>query len=154
MRKAQGYSYSVIASVLVLLCVVVSRIECSSQVHALSRLYLSKRGVGGSSTMDTSHFKAVKDLKPSSLRSAANQEGLRKRDLIRRLPGQPPVSFDQYGGYVTVNESAWRSFFYYFVEASKSKDSSPLLLWLNGGTFPLSTRIRIYISFILVCIFS
>lgn len=97
--------------------------------------------------MDTSHFKAVKDLKPSSLRSVANQEELRERDLIRRLPGQPPVSFDQYGGYVTVNESAGRSFFYYFVEASnsKSKDSSPLLLWLNGGTFPSSTHTYVYV---------
>ncbi|XP_010468839.1 PREDICTED: serine carboxypeptidase-like 40 [Camelina sativa] len=130
-RKGQGYS--VIASVLLLLLLSMSsRIECSNQVHALSRLYLSKRGVG-SSTMDTSHFKVVKDLKPSSLPSVSNHEKLRKRDLIRRLPGQPPVDFDQYGGYVTVNESAGRSFFYYFVEASKSKDSSPLLLWLNGG---------------------
>lgn len=141
MRKRQGYS--VLALVLVLLCVS-SRIECSSQVHVLSRLYRSKRGVG-SSTMDISHFKAVKDLKPSSLRSVANQDEFRKRDLIGRLPGQPPVDFDQYGGYVTVNESAGRSFFYYFVEASKSKDSTPLLLWLNGGTF---LQVHVYEYFI------
>lgn len=133
----KGHGCSVIASVLLLLYVS-SQIECSSQVHALSRLYLSKRGVG-SSAMDTSHFKAVKDLKLSSLRSVGSHEELRKRDLIRRLPGQPPVDFDQYGGYVTVDESAGRSFFYYFVEASKSKSSSPLLLWLNGGTIQLSS---------------
>lgn len=125
-----GQACRVIACVLLLLYLS-SEIECSSQVHALSRLYLSKRGVA---SMDTSHFKAVKDLKPSLL--PQNQKELRKRDLIRRLPGQPPVDFDQYGGYVTVDESAGRSFFYYFVEASStSKDSSPLLLWLNGGTF-------------------
>lgn len=147
----KGHGCSVIASVL-LLMYVSSQIECSSQVHALSRLYLSKRGVG-SSAMDTSHFKAVKDLKLSSLRSVVNQEEeLRKRDLIRRLPGQPPVDFDQYGGYVTVDESAGRSFFYYFVEASKSKNSSPLLLWLNGGMFHLSSYIYIS-STLLIYIF-
>ncbi|KFK35499.1 hypothetical protein AALP_AA5G292700 [Arabis alpina] len=124
----KGQACCAIAYVLLLLYLS-SEIECSSQVHALSRLYLSKREVG---SMDTSHFKAVKDLKPSLL--GGNQKELRKRDLIGRLPGQPPVDFDQYGGYVTVNESAGRSFFYYFVEASSvSKDSSPLLLWLNGG---------------------
>ncbi|KAG2322321.1 hypothetical protein Bca52824_015534 [Brassica carinata] len=127
----KGHACSVLAYAL-LLVYMSSQIECSSQVHALSRLYISKRGVG--SSVDKSHFKAVKNLKPSSSPSVVRQKELRKRDLIRRLPGQPPVDFDQYGGYVTVNESAGRSFFYYFVEASPSiKDSSPLFIWLNGG---------------------
>ncbi|CDY23509.1 BnaC06g24780D [Brassica napus] len=118
----ERHACSVLAYVLLLMSMS-SQVECSNQVHALSRLYLSKRGIG--SSVDTTHFKAVKNLKPSSSPNF--------RDLIRRLPGQPPVDFDQYGGYVTVNESAGRSFFYYFVEASSSiKDSSPLFIWLNG----------------------
>ncbi|CAH2062949.1 unnamed protein product [Thlaspi arvense] len=142
-----GHACSVVASVL-LLVYLSPQIECSSQVHALSRLYMSKRGV---SSMDTTHFKAVKDLKPSSLGSVVEQQELRKSDLIRRLPGQPPVDFDQYGGYVTVDQSAGRSFFYYFVEASSnSKDSSPLLLWLNGGTFLTSHSIIFTPKFISV----
>jgi serine carboxypeptidase-like clade 2 len=51
------------------------------------------------------------------------------------LPGQPKVEFSQYGGYVTVDKSAGRALYYYFVEAQHSEESSPLLLWLNGGTY-------------------
>ncbi|KAM3265391.1 serine carboxypeptidase-like 40 [Capsicum annuum] len=60
------------------------------------------------------------------------QDGLKEKDWINKLPGQPPVKFQQYGGYVTVNESAGRALYYYFTEAENSK-SLPLLLWLNGG---------------------
>ncbi|KAK4379734.1 hypothetical protein RND71_001596 [Anisodus tanguticus] len=60
------------------------------------------------------------------------QEGLKEKDWIEKLPGQPPVKFQQYGGYVTVNESAGRALYYYFTEAENSK-SLPLLLWLNGA---------------------
>ncbi|KAF8022267.1 hypothetical protein BT93_G2420 [Corymbia citriodora subsp. variegata] len=62
-----------------------------------------------------------------------HQEGLKEKDRIKKLPGQPSVEFDHYGGYVTVNKSAGRAFYYYFVEAGRNKDSMPLLLWLNGG---------------------
>ncbi|GER43600.1 serine carboxypeptidase-like protein [Striga asiatica] len=62
------------------------------------------------------------------------QEGLKEKDLVESLPGQPSkVSFNQYAGYVTVDQKAGRAFFYYFVEAQRSQDKSPLLLWLNGG---------------------
>ena len=55
-------------------------------------------------------------------------------DLVSSLPGQPaPVSFQQYAGYITINATAGRQFFYYFVEAQHSPHSSPLTLWLNGG---------------------
>ncbi|KAF3672903.1 hypothetical protein FXO38_05891 [Capsicum annuum] len=60
------------------------------------------------------------------------QDGLKEKDWINKLPGQPPVKFQQYGGYVTVNESSGRALYYYFTEAENSK-SLPLLLWLNGG---------------------
>ncbi|MCD7464489.1 hypothetical protein HAX54_052850 [Datura stramonium] len=60
----------------------------------------------------------------------SDQEGLKENDKIDKLPGQPSIKFDQYGGYVTVDKSAGRAFYYYFVEAQRSKDSLPLLLWL------------------------
>ncbi|KAH6814366.1 serine carboxypeptidase-like 40 [Perilla frutescens var. frutescens] len=60
-------------------------------------------------------------------------EGLKEHDRIERLPGQPEVQFNQYGGYVTVNRTTGRAFFYYFVEAHHAHNSLPLLLWLNGG---------------------
>ncbi|XP_020881469.1 putative serine carboxypeptidase-like 53 isoform X2 [Arabidopsis lyrata subsp. lyrata] len=111
-----------------------SQIHCTSQSHVRNRLYRSKRGID--SSIDTSHLNAIRHLSVSlSLQniSGVNQQEQRERDRIENLPGQPSVSFTQYGGYVTVNESAGRSLYYYFVEATKTKESSPLVLWLNGG---------------------
>ncbi|XP_057961389.1 serine carboxypeptidase-like 34 [Malania oleifera] len=56
-----------------------------------------------------------------------------KADLVTGLPGQPPVKFKQYSGYVTVNESHGRALFYWFLEATQKPERKPLLLWLNGG---------------------
>ncbi|KAL8260592.1 hypothetical protein R6Q59_028545 [Mikania micrantha] len=54
-------------------------------------------------------------------------------DQVVKLPGQPPVSFRQFAGYISVGESGRRSLFYYFVEAESNSSSKPLVLWLNGG---------------------
>ncbi|WCJ33313.1 serine carboxypeptidase-like 45 [Euphorbia peplus] len=58
---------------------------------------------------------------------------LKEDDKITSLPGQPPVSFNQYGGYITIDQSQNRALFYYFVEAESDPASKPLVLWLNGG---------------------
>ncbi|XP_069151474.1 serine carboxypeptidase-like 45 isoform X1 [Solanum lycopersicum] len=54
-------------------------------------------------------------------------------DKITKLPGQPQVGFQQFSGYVTVDDKKQRSLFYYFVEAETDPASKPLVLWLNGG---------------------
>ncbi|XVE49737.1 hypothetical protein DITRI_Ditri01bG0105100 [Diplodiscus trichospermus] len=54
-------------------------------------------------------------------------------DRVINLPGQPPVDFKHYAGYVTVNESHGRALFYWFFEATSKPEKQPLLLWLNGG---------------------
>ncbi|XP_057870486.1 serine carboxypeptidase-like 46 isoform X1 [Cryptomeria japonica] len=54
-------------------------------------------------------------------------------DVVDSLPGQPPVPFKQYAGYVTVDQRSDRALFYYFVEAETEPDLKPLVLWLNGG---------------------
>lgn len=53
--------------------------------------------------------------------------------LISSLPGQPNVTFKQYSGYITVDESHGRNLFYYFAEAVNASATTPLALWLNGG---------------------
>lgn len=59
-----------------------------------------------------------------------------EKDRITYLPGQPEnVGFNQYSGYVTVNQQAGRALFYWLTEAhaNRGPDSRPLVLWLNGG---------------------
>lgn len=69
-----------------------------------------------------------------SRRSLAADEGSKEADKISALPGQPPdVNFQQYSGYINVDQSTGKSLFYYFVEASADAAKKPLVLWLNGG---------------------
>ncbi|CAI0411493.1 unnamed protein product [Linum tenue] len=65
--------------------------------------------------------------------SCRTVESAYEADRIVKLPGQPEVSFQQYAGYVTVDETQQRELFYYFVEAATNSTSKPLVLWLNGG---------------------
>ncbi|KAK4379736.1 hypothetical protein RND71_001598 [Anisodus tanguticus] len=108
-----------------------------TQSEALGQFYKAK--LKQNFNIDKSHFDAnlvdhndLQYLHIASKKSMVSQEVL-ENDKIQKLPGQPPVKFEQYGGYVTVDESAGRAFYYYFVEAQHSKESLPLLLWLNGG---------------------
>ncbi|CAN1328504.1 Serine carboxypeptidase 24 [Linum perenne] len=54
-------------------------------------------------------------------------------DRISALPGQPPVAFSQFSGYVTVNEEQGSAMFYWLTEAASNPSTKPLVLWLNGG---------------------
>ncbi|XP_061352666.1 serine carboxypeptidase-like 40 [Gastrolobium bilobum] len=120
-------SCSVLLSFLILSFFVVE-IHGNGQVRALGNLQKSK--FRGSSQIDMSEFE-VQELEHDNI--VHSQDGMKEKDRILRLPGQPQVKFSQYGGYVTVNKLAGRAFYYYFVEAQRSKETLPLLLWLNGG---------------------
>jgi serine carboxypeptidase-like clade II len=61
---------------------------------------------------------------------AINEQEL---DRISALPGQPPVLFRQFSGYVTVNKEHGRALFYWLTEAMGHAERKPLVLWLNGG---------------------
>ncbi|XP_058221919.1 serine carboxypeptidase-like 40 [Rhododendron vialii] len=102
--------------------------HAKKQTEALSQLYKAK--LRKNSPVDKGRFGLIQDRNGPKV---FPQEGMKERDRIDKLPGQPKAGFDQYGGYVTVNESAGRAFYYYFVEAQKAKHYLPLLLWLNGG---------------------
>lgn len=58
---------------------------------------------------------------------------LMEDDRIKQLPGQPPVGFSQFSGYVTVGHQHGRALFYWLTESTISPHTKPLLLWLNGG---------------------
>ncbi|XP_040966488.1 serine carboxypeptidase 1-like [Gossypium hirsutum] len=58
------------------------------------------------------------------------QDGKMEADEIDALPGQPDgVDFDQYAGYVTVDQKAGRALFYYFVESPRNSCLIILDLW-------------------------
>ncbi|KAJ4960956.1 hypothetical protein NE237_020866 [Protea cynaroides] len=54
-------------------------------------------------------------------------------DRITQLPGQPKVTFQQFSGYVTVDDVNGRALFYWFTEAVHHPESKPLIIWFNGG---------------------
>ncbi|XP_047336729.1 serine carboxypeptidase-like 40 [Impatiens glandulifera] len=109
-----------------------SHVNGSSQGDALSKFYKAKYKKNGS-VVDTQDFKPI--LRKNEERMIDHDhEWTKENDKITHLPGQPPVKFDQYGGYIKVNPTFDTSLYYYFVEANHpSKESLPLLLWLNGG---------------------
>ncbi|KAG6525458.1 hypothetical protein ZIOFF_015414 [Zingiber officinale] len=58
---------------------------------------------------------------------------LEDQDKISKLPGQPQVTFQQFSGYVTVDQQKKSALFYYFAEAEMDPSSTkPLVIWLNG----------------------
>ncbi|CAA0827238.1 Serine carboxypeptidase-like 40 [Striga hermonthica] len=100
-----------------------------TQRVSLSRI--SKQKLLKKNNIDVTEFNVTQAIHEVQILA---QEGLKEKDLVDSLPGQPSkVSFKQYAGYITVDQKADRAFFYYFVEAQRSPDKSPLLLWLNGG---------------------
>lgn len=124
---------------LILLCILIftsfltgeSRLK--KEGDALAQLYKTK--LQRNSIIDTSLFQAIEF---DAVAKVLPQEGLKEKDKVKALPGQPPVEFDQYGGYVTIDQSSGRAFYYYFAEAQHSKNTLPLLLWLNGGMLMIS----------------
>ncbi|XP_021811396.1 serine carboxypeptidase-like 35 [Prunus avium] len=72
----------------------------------------------------------------------AELEVIREADRVINLPGQPPVSFPHYAGYVQLpnyhnshnsSSSSNKALFYWFFHAQQNASSKPLVLWLNGG---------------------
>ncbi|WVZ03919.1 hypothetical protein V8G54_024725 [Vigna mungo] len=55
------------------------------------------------------------------------------QDIVKNLPGQPPVNFNHYAGHVKLRPEEEKALFYWFFEAQEASSSKPLVLWLNGG---------------------
>ncbi|XP_058090287.1 serine carboxypeptidase-like 35 [Magnolia sinica] len=71
-------------------------------------------------------------LAVSSLRQVRSQEP-KDSDRVSGLPGQPPVNFQHYAGYVKIRQEDEKALFYWFFEAESGVSEKPLVLWLNGG---------------------
>lgn len=65
----------------------------------------------------------------------ADEDLRREADWVKDLPGQPPVKFRHYAGYVKLRRKDEKSLFYWFFEADGGVAEKPLVLWLNGGEF-------------------
>ncbi|XP_024923558.3 serine carboxypeptidase-like 35 [Ziziphus jujuba] len=62
------------------------------------------------------------------------EEALKEADRVINLPGQPPVTFPHYAGYVKLSPPrAHKALFYWFFHAQQNAPQRPLVLWLNGG---------------------
>lgn len=86
--------------------------------------------------------------------NASTSHGLNKEeeaDRIVALPGQPKVSFQQFSGYVTVDQVAGRALFYWLTEGVHDPLSKPLVLWLNGGK-KTKKKENFFFSFFNLCI--
>ncbi|KAL5993432.1 Serine carboxypeptidase-like 35 [Asimina triloba] len=71
-------------------------------------------------------------LSVSSLSKVQCREA-KDSDRVFDLPGQPPVKFQHYAGYVRVRPEDEKALFYWFFEAESGVSEKPLVLWLNGG---------------------
>ncbi|CAI9761189.1 unnamed protein product [Fraxinus pennsylvanica] len=80
-----------------------------------------------------SHFRTDLGIICAFIICISAVKSFHESDKIANLPGQPKVSFQQYAGFITIDEKQDRAFFYYFVEAETEPASKPLVLWLNGG---------------------
>ncbi|KAG0544138.1 hypothetical protein BDA96_02G249200 [Sorghum bicolor] len=122
--------------VLLIICAAALHSDASQQEEQLRKFIRSRRD--SRSNKNTFRVNKLGNRVASSLLSTSysdsEQSALKAADKITALPGQPDgVGFDQYSGYVTVDEKNGRALFYYFVEAPQDASTKPLLLWLNGG---------------------
>jgi serine carboxypeptidase-like clade 2 len=67
--------------------------------------------------------------------SSSSSYSPKESDLILDLPGLEDFDpgFDQYAGYLTVDEDHQRKIFYWYVESQGSPKEDPVMLWTNGG---------------------
>jgi serine carboxypeptidase-like clade 2 len=122
---------------LLLVCLGALQLRAHASQEDALRAFISSRKMGEISSSGAFKARNIADRVASSLSAAKTSSAVSHKaaDKIRALPGQPQgVNFDQYGGYVTVDEVNGRALFYYFVQAPTSGAAEkPLLLWLSGG---------------------
>ena len=118
---------------LLLICLAALQLLANASQEAQLRAFISSRK-NSLSSGGTFQVRNIADRVASSLSAESSVSDSAAVDKITALPGQPNgVDFDQYAGYVTVDEENGRALFYYLVEAPEGAAEKPLILWLNGG---------------------
>jgi len=51
-----------------------------------------------------------------------------ENDRVKSLPGQPPVNFNHYAGYIKLRPDQEKTLFYWFFEAQHDPAHKPLVL--------------------------
>ncbi|POO00504.1 Serine carboxypeptidase-like [Trema orientale] len=74
------------------------------------------------------------------IQTLLNQHSISEASKITSFPGQPKVKFQQYSGYIAVDERQKRALFYYFVEAETDPSSKPLGLAVHLLELELSVN--------------
>lgn len=70
----------------------------------------------------------------SDQETSTSSSSAREADRITNLPGLDyDPGFDQYSGYLTVDEKHQRNLFYWYVESQNDPATDPVVLWTNGG---------------------
>ncbi|KQK14056.1 hypothetical protein BRADI_1g14080v3 [Brachypodium distachyon] len=130
-------------SQLLLVCVAAAALRANaSHSHSYSqearlKEFISSRRTSNSSS-DAFRVRNIADRVAVSLSAESSaseyQSSMKAADKITALLGQPEgVDFNQYSGYVTVDEVNGRALFYYLTESPSGASEKPLVLWLNGG---------------------
>ena len=118
---------------LLLLCLAALQLHANASEEAQQLTAFISSRKKSDSTGTPFKVRNISDRVARSLSTEKSVTG-KAADKIQALPGQPQgVDFDQYGGYVTVDEENGRALFYYLVEAPSGAAEKPLVLWLNGG---------------------
>jgi len=52
---------------------------------------------------------------------------------VTSLPGYNGPQMTQYTGYINVNETEGKNFFYWFIESQNDPSTDPLVIWFQGG---------------------
>lgn len=131
--------HSVLSLSLIILCYLSAQQCNAGEADVLSKFLKARRANHLHTTRITNSLAA--DEKQRSVSGfLVPRVGSKEEDKISALPGQPSgVNFDQYSGYVTVDADAGRALFYYFTESTQDPSTKPLVLWLNGGKYTLTT---------------
>jgi hypothetical protein len=108
---------------------IMARLFFVAGATAISHLF--HLGHGGD---DDDEAQSVREKSTPALWRSSNSD--ERPDLITELPGLYfDPGFEQYAGYLTVDEIHGRNLFYWYFDSQNDPDNDPVVLWTNGGEY-------------------